>query len=81
MTSNMKCDMKNSMIDICITILRRQDVKDELKHLLMPLVEPVLDEIYPYIYISLLFVLISFLLHLGIFFLLVRIRITVPKTN
>lgn len=71
--------MRDGMIDMCLTILRRQDVKAELKNLLSPLVDPVLDQLYPYVYLSLLFVIISFLLHLGIFFLLVRNRSVVPK--
>ena len=71
--------MRDGMIDMCLTILRRQDVKAELKNLLSPLVDPVLDQLYPYVYLSLLFVIISFLLHLGIFFLLVRNRSAVPK--
>lgn len=69
------------MIDMCLTILRRQDVKAELKNLLSPLVDPVLDQLYPYVYLSLLFVIISFLLHLGIFFLLVRNRSAIPKIS
>lgn len=69
------------MIDVCLTILRRQDVKAELKNLVSPLVDPVLDQLYPYVYLSLLFVIISFLLHLGIFFLLVRNRSVVPKIS
>lgn len=71
--------MKDGMIDMCLTILRRQDVKSELKNLLSPLVDPVLDQLYPYVYLSLLFVIISFLLHLGIFFLLVRNRPIISK--
>jgi len=73
--------MKDGMIDMCLTILRRQDVKAELKNLVSPLVDPVLDQLYPYVYLSLLFVIISFLLHLGIFFLLVRNRSVVPKIS
>ena len=73
--------MRDGMIDMCLTILRRQDVKAELKNLLSPLVDPVLDQLYPYVYLSLLFVIISFLLHLGIFFLLVRNRSVVPKIS
>ena len=73
--------MKDGMIDMFLTILRRQDVKAELKNLLSPLVDPVLDQLYPYVYLSLLFVIISFLLHLGIFFLLVRNRSVVPKIS
>jgi hypothetical protein len=64
--------MKNTLIDQCLEIIRRDDVKNELKNLMTPLIEVILIEIYPYIYLSLIFVIISFLLHLGIFILLVR---------
>ena len=73
--------MKDCMIDMCLTILRRDDVKAELKNLVSPLVDPVLNQLYPYIYLSLIIVIISFLLHLGIFFLLVRNRSLVPKLS
>lgn len=73
--------MKDRMIDMCLTILRRQDVKAELKNLLSPLVEPVLDQLYPYVYLSIIFVIISFLLHLGIFFLLVRNKTMISKIS
>ena len=64
--------MKNTFIDKCLEIIRRDDVKNELKNLMTPLIEAILVEIYPYIYLSLIFVIISFLLHLGIFILLIR---------
>ena len=64
--------MRDAIIEQCLAILKRDDVKQELKNLISPLVELILVEIYPYIYLSLIFVLISFLLHLGIFILLLR---------
>ena len=56
----------------CLEILKREDVKTELKNLMSPVVDMILLDIYPYIYLSLIFVVISFLLHLGIFVLLMR---------
>lgn len=64
--------MKEALIDQCLEILRRNDVKSELKNLLAPLIDMILIELYPYIYLSLIFVIVSFLLHLGIFILLLR---------
>ncbi len=64
--------MKEALIDQCLEILRRNDVKCELKNLMTPLIDMILIELYPYIYLSLIFVIVSFLLHLGIFFLLLR---------
>ncbi len=63
---------QNNLINQCLNILKRDDVKIEIKNLISPLVDMILIEIYPYIYLSLVLVLISFLLHLGIFILLVR---------
>jgi hypothetical protein len=72
--------MKEAIIDQCLQILKREDVKTELKHLMTPLIDLILSEIYPYIYLSLIFVIISFLLHLGIFILLLRTKTnTTPK--
>ena len=64
--------MKEAFIGQCLEILRRNDVQCEFKNLMAPLVEIILMELYPYIYLSLIFVIISFLLILGIFILLFR---------
>jgi len=64
--------MKQEFIDQCLLILSREDVKLQLKDLFKPLVSLIVQEIYPYIYLSLMFVIISFLLILGIFYLLLR---------
>jgi hypothetical protein len=64
--------MKEQFIEQCLLILSRDDIKKELKELFKPLVSLIIQEIYPYIYLSLIFVIISFLLILGIFYLLMR---------
>ena len=64
--------MRENIIDQCLNILKRDDVKAELKLLLTPVIEVIIGNIYPYIYLSMIFVIISFLLHLGIFILLIR---------
>lgn len=66
--------MKQEFIDQCLIILSREDVKIQLKELFKPLVSLIVQEIYPYIYLSLMFVIMSFLLILGIFYLLLRIN-------
>ena len=67
--------MKDQFIEQCLLILSRDDVKKELKELFKPLVSLIVQEIYPYIYLSLIFVIISFLLILGIFYLLLHSNI------
>jgi hypothetical protein len=64
--------MKDQIIEQCLIILARDDVKKEVKELFKPLVSLLVQEIYPYIYLSLIFVIISFLLILGIFYLILR---------
>jgi len=64
--------MKDVFIDKLLEILRRQDIKNELLNLTKPVLDSFLNEIYPYVYLSLMFVFISFLLTLGIFYLLMR---------
>lgn len=63
---------KDTFIKQCVNLLKRDDVKQELNTLITPILEVILVRLNPYIYISLLFVIISFLLHLGIFLLLFR---------
>lgn len=64
--------LKNTLIQECIEILKREDVKREFKIFVTPAIEVLLIQIYPYLYLCMMFVIISFLLHLGIFVLLLR---------
>uniref|UniRef100_A0A6C0JV18 Uncharacterized protein n=1 Tax=viral metagenome TaxID=1070528 RepID=A0A6C0JV18_9ZZZZ len=64
--------MENRFTKSCIDVLKREDVRTELKNVMKPLIDIILINIYPYIYISLIVVVISFILHLGIFILLLR---------
>ena len=74
--------MKETLIKECILLLKRPDIKDTLKEFIAPIIQPIvtnlLQEINPYIYLSLIFVFISFLLHLGIFVLLLRNKTSLP---
>lgn len=68
--------MKDTFLDQCLFLLNKKEIKEKLKEFITPLLEIItktlLNEIYPYIYLSLIFVIISFILHLGIFILLFR---------
>lgn len=64
--------MEQNITKSCLNILKREDVKTELKNLMTPIIDLILVDIYPYIYLSLILVIISFILHLGIFILLLR---------
>lgn len=73
--------LKESIINECLILLKRKDVKDELKNLISPIIDLIIVQIYPYLYLCLMFVLISFLLHLGIFILLLRNKSFFTKAN
>ncbi len=64
--------MKEKLIDEIILLFRREDIKYEIKKILRPILDVILQDLYPYIYLSILFVLISFLLTLGIFIILLQ---------
>ena len=69
-------DIKDMIIDKCLEVLKRKDVKEDIKELMRPVVNMIIKEIYPYIFLSIVFVFISFLLILGIFILLLRTKIS-----
>tara|TARA_Y100000591_G_C21342211_1_gene455390 strand:- start:282 stop:512 length:231 start_codon:yes stop_codon:yes gene_type:complete len=67
-------DIKETIINECLNVLKKKEVKDEIKQLMRPLVDMLIKDIYPYIFLSIIFVIISFLLILGIFILLLQNR-------
>jgi hypothetical protein len=62
----------NYWIKTLLGLFKRDDIKHEIKEIFTPLINLILVDIYPYIYLSLIFVIISFILHLGIFILLLK---------
>ena len=46
-------------------IIERRGERKKIKDMMRPLLDMILKEIYPYIYISLIFIIICFLLVLG----------------
>jgi hypothetical protein len=64
--------LKQALIQECIDVLKRDDVKSEFKTFITPVIDIILAQINPYLYLCMMFVIISFLLHLGIFVLLLR---------
>jgi len=64
--------LKQALIQECIDVLKRDDVKHEFKTFISPVIDIILAQINPYLYLCMMFVIISFLLHLGIFVLLLR---------
>ena len=72
---------KEKIIEDLINLINRDDIKNEIKEVMRPVIDMLLKEIYPYIYLSLIFVVISFLLILGIFLILVRSKLLFNLVN
>ena len=66
--------MNNEFYKECLNILKDKEINDSILEIIRPLIAMILNDIYPYIYISILFVVVTFLLNLGIFILLMRNR-------
>ena len=65
--------MKESIVQQCLDILKRDDVKNEFKLLLKPLIDFILYEINPYIYITVTLVFMIFIMILAILLILIYI--------
>lgn len=65
----------------CVKVIEDKNMKRELNKLFRPLIDLILIEIYPYVYISLTFIIICFLLILGIFIILIRSNYTIHTTQ
>jgi hypothetical protein len=63
--------MKDSLVSQCLEILQREDIKKEFKKILKPVIDFILYEINPYIYITMFLVLIIFILILAILIILI----------
>ena len=64
--------MKDYFLDNIIKILKKKEVRDEMIEFCRPLLLIILQEIYPYLYFSLAFIVINFILLLGIFYYIIR---------
>jgi hypothetical protein len=65
--------MKDSFVQQCLDILKRDDIKNEFKKLLKPVIDFILYEINPYIYIIMSLVFLIFVMMLAILILLILI--------
>ena len=63
---------KERIIGKCLEILRRDDVKSEIKNITRPIISIIFNKIYPYIVFSFFVFMLIFLLVLGIFISLMR---------
>jgi hypothetical protein len=65
--------MKDSLVNQCLEILKRDDIKNEFKMLFKPVLDFILYEINPYIYITMGLVFTIFLMILTILILLILV--------
>jgi hypothetical protein len=63
--------MKDSLVQQCLDILKRDDIKNEFKMLLKPIIDFILYEINPYIYITVFLVFLIFIMILAILIILI----------
>ena len=65
--------MKDSLVQQCLDILKRDDIKNEFKMLLKPIIDFILYEINPYIYITVSLVFLIFIMILAILIILIML--------
>ena len=58
--------MKESLVQQCLDILKRDDIKNELNILSSSVIDFILYEMKPYIYIAILFIVSMFIMNLAI---------------
>ena len=63
--------MKDSLVQQCLDILKRDDIKNEFKMILKPVIDFILYEINPYIYITVTLVFMIFIMILAILIILI----------
>lgn len=65
--------MRDSLVNQCLDILKRDDIKYEFKQLLKPIIDFILYEINPYIYITLALFFLIFMMILAILVILIML--------
>lgn len=63
--------MKDSIIRQCLEIFKDEDIKNELKLLINPLVEFIFFQLKPYIYIGIILIVLMFIMLFTILIMLV----------
>ena len=63
--------MKDSIVQQCLDILKRDDVKNEMKLVCKPVIDFIFYEINPYIYITVALVFMIFIMILAILVILI----------
>jgi uncharacterized membrane protein len=67
--------MKDSLVNQCLALLKREDIKREIKTFLTPIMDVIISIMTPYMYIGLLLIFINLLIILiNIILLLYLVR-------
>ena len=56
----------------CLSLMETEEFKNDIKIFLRPIIDIIIQEIQPYIYLTIIFISLCFLLILGIFVLLIH---------
>ena len=64
--------MQSRFIQKCLDMLQEREVQDKILLFMKPFINCILDEIYPYIYLSILLVFVCFFLIVAIFYILIK---------
>jgi hypothetical protein len=65
--------MRDSLVQQCLDILKRDDIKKEFKMLLKPVINFILCEINPYVYAIVALVFLIFIMILAILIILIML--------
>ncbi len=65
--------MRDTLVQQCLDILKRDDIKNEFKMLLKPIIDFILYEINPYIFITIALVFSIFVMNLAILVILIMV--------
>jgi hypothetical protein len=79
--NDLKENFKKTLLSECTNLLKSNEVKNNIKEIFNPIISIILNEIYPYIYLSLIFVALGFLLILVTMVLLMRIYKIINRVN
>ncbi len=64
--------MQSPFLQKCLDMLQEREVQDKILLFMRPFINCILDEIYPYIYLSILLVFVCFFLIVAIFYILIK---------
>lgn len=70
---------KDSIAYHCINFLKSEEIKKEMSAIINPIMDYFLKQIHIYLFFFLFFIFISFILHLGVLFLLIKFNLRLKK--